>query len=81
MKKKYVIAVICGIFGFKQYENHQFQVKSLVSVASAQTYKYLINNRAKSYREVELHGKNAQHSKLHENKTIDKELIKFLWHK
>lgn len=52
-----------------------------VSVASAQTYKYLINNRAKSYREVELHGKNAQHSKLHENKTVDKEIIRFLWHK
>lgn len=36
-----------------------------VSVASAQSYKYLINGRAKSYREVEIKGKNAQHSKLH----------------
>lgn len=33
-----------------------------VSVASAQSYKYLINGRAKSYREVEIKGRNAQHS-------------------
>lgn len=50
-----------------------------VSVASAQSYKYLINGRAKSYREVEIKGKNAQHSKLHENKEVDKLLIDFLW--
>ena len=49
-----------------------------VSVASAQSYKYLINGRAKSYREVEIKGKNAQHSKLHENKEVDKLLIDFL---
>ncbi|WP_288646839.1 alpha/beta hydrolase [uncultured Lactobacillus sp.] len=50
-----------------------------VSVASAQSYKYLINGRAKSYREVEIKGTNAQHSKLHENKEVDKLLIDFLW--
>ncbi|WP_270516155.1 alpha/beta hydrolase [Lactobacillus johnsonii] len=50
-----------------------------VSVASAQSYKYLINGRAKSYSEVEIKGKNAQHSKLHENKEVDKLLIDFLW--
>ena len=50
-----------------------------VSVASAQSYKYLINGRTKSYREVEIKGKNAQHSKLHENKEVDKLLINFLW--
>ncbi|WP_290079529.1 alpha/beta hydrolase [Lactobacillus taiwanensis] len=50
-----------------------------VSVASAQSYKYLINGRAKSYREVEIKGKNAQHSKLHENKEVDQLLIDFLW--
>ena len=37
------------------------------------------NGRAKSYREVEIKGKNAQHSKLHENKEVDKLLIDFLW--
>lgn len=50
-----------------------------VSVASAQSYKYLINGRAKSYKEVEIKGKNAQHSKLHENKEVDQLLITFLW--
>ncbi|UOC06840.1 alpha/beta hydrolase [Lactobacillus johnsonii] len=50
-----------------------------VSVVSAQSYKYLINGRAKSCREVEIKGKNAQHSKLHENKEVDKLLIDFLW--
>jgi uncharacterized alpha/beta hydrolase family protein len=50
-----------------------------VSVASAQSYKYLINGRAKSYREVEIKGKNAQHSKLHENEEVDHLLIDFLW--
>ena len=50
-----------------------------VSVASAQSYKYLINGRAKSYSEVEIKGKNAQHSKLHENKEVDQLLIDFLW--
>ncbi|MCT3342235.1 alpha/beta hydrolase [Lactobacillus johnsonii] len=50
-----------------------------VSVASAQSYKYLIDGRAKSYREVEIKGTNAQHSKLHENKEVDKLLIDFLW--
>ena len=48
-------------------------------MASAQSYKYLINGRAKSYREVEIKGKNAQHSKLHENKEVDQLLIDFLW--
>ena len=50
-----------------------------VSVASAQSYKYLINGRAKSYHEVEIKGKNAQHSKLHENEEVDHLLIDFLW--
>lgn len=52
-----------------------------VSVASAQTYKYLINNRAKSYREIEIDGKMGQHSKLHENAEVDQALISFLWKK
>ncbi|UNL40822.1 alpha/beta hydrolase, partial [Limosilactobacillus reuteri] len=27
----------------------------------------------------EIHGKNAQHSKLHNNSQVNRELIKFLW--
>lgn len=52
-----------------------------VSVASAQTYRYLINGRTKSYKEVEIKGAKAQHSKLHENTQVDKLIIKFLWNK
>ncbi|TSO26606.1 alpha/beta hydrolase [Lactobacillus sp. LL6] len=52
-----------------------------VAVSSAQSYKYLINGRAKSYREIEFTGKNAQHSRLHRNSQVDKALIEFLWNK
>lgn len=52
-----------------------------VAVSSAKSYKYLINGRAKSYREVEIKGKQAQHSRLHRNAQVDRLLIKFLWKK
>lgn len=52
-----------------------------VAVSSARSYKYLINGRAKTYREVEFFGKSAQHSRLHSNAQVDRELIKFLWNK
>lgn len=52
-----------------------------VTVNSAKSLKYLVSDRAKSYREVEIHGKNAQHSKLHNNSQVNRELIKFLWEK
>lgn len=52
-----------------------------VPVNSAKSLKYLVGDRAKSYQEVEIHGKNAQHSKLHNNGQVNRELIKFLWEK
>lgn len=52
-----------------------------VPVNSAKSLKYLVAGRAKSYREVEIHGKNAQHSKLHNNSQVNRELINFLWAK
>ena len=53
-----------------------------VPVTSAQSLKYLVGNRAKSYQEIELHGKSAQHSRLHNNNhQVDQALIKFLWEK
>lgn len=52
-----------------------------VPVNSAKSLKYLVGERAKSYREIEIHGKNAQHSKLHDNAQVNRELIKFLWEK
>lgn len=50
-----------------------------VSVGSARSLRYLLNGRAKSYRELEIHGKNAQHSKLHNNAQVNQALINFLW--
>ncbi|AYE38876.1 alpha/beta hydrolase [Companilactobacillus zhachilii] len=52
-----------------------------VSNASSQSLKYLVSGRAKSYKEKKIKGKMAQHSKLHENKQVDKLLINFLWKK
>lgn len=48
---------------------------------SSLSLRYLVADRAKSYRVVKITGKNAQHSKLHENLKVDKILIKFLWNK
>lgn len=52
-----------------------------VPVNSAKSLKYLVAGRAKSYKEVEIKGKNAQHSKLHNNLQVNQLLIKFLWEK
>lgn len=48
---------------------------------SSLSLKYLLADRAKSYRVVKINGKNAQHSKLHNNPQVDKIIIKFLWNK
>ena len=52
-----------------------------VPVYSAKSLKYLVASRAKSYQEIEIRGKNAQHSKLHNNNQVNHALIKFLWEK
>lgn len=52
-----------------------------VSNASSKSLRYLVSKRAKSYQEKRIVGKLGQHSKLHENKQVDKALIKFLWEK
>lgn len=52
-------------------------VKNVSSLA----LKYLLQERAKSYREVKFTGPKAQHSQLHENDEVDKLLINFLWGK
>lgn len=53
-----------------------------VPVNSSKSLKYLVASRAKSYRELSVHGKNAQHSRLHENNNqVDNALIDFLWAK
>lgn len=48
---------------------------------SSLSLKYLVKDRAKSYRVVKITGKNARHSSLHENPQVDKLIIKFLWNK
>lgn len=52
-----------------------------VPVNSAKTLRYLVSGRARSYREVEIKGRGAQHSKLHNNSQVNRELINFLWRK
>lgn len=48
---------------------------------SSKALRYLVVERAKSYREEKIDGKGAQHSQLHENPIVDKLLIQFLWGK
>lgn len=50
-------------------------------VNSAKSLKYLVGKRAKSYKELGLSGKQAQHSHLHHNKTVNRALIRFIWNK
>ena len=82
------------LLGLRQHYPKQIQVLNMygdledgsksdgsVAVSSAQSYKYLINGRAKSYREIEFTGRSAQHSRLHRNSQVDKALIEFLWNK
>lgn len=53
----------------------------VVTNESSRTLKYLIADRAKSYKEHRFTGELASHSKLHENPQVDKILIDFLWGK
>lgn len=57
------------------------QADGYVPVKSAKTLRYLVTPNASSYQELEIKGKNGQHSKLHNNKKVNQALIKFLWNK
>lgn len=48
---------------------------------SSLSLQYLVRGGNSTYRILKINGKNAQHSKLHENVQVDKALIKFLWNK
>ncbi|GEN94611.1 alpha/beta hydrolase [Pediococcus ethanolidurans] len=48
---------------------------------SSKSLRYLVQERAKSYQELEMKGKLAQHSKLHSNHKVDQAILKFLWEK
>lgn len=67
---------VLNIFGDKNDGSHS---DGSVSNASSQSLRYLISNRTKSYKELKITGKDAQHSKLHENTVVDKALNHFLF--
>lgn len=50
-----------------------------LTIQSAQSLRYLLNNRPKSYQEKEMHGKHASHSRLHHNDDVNALLDNFLW--
>lgn len=50
-----------------------------VSNVSSRSLAYLMQARAKSYREVKITGKQAQHSALHANAQVDQQVLQFLW--
>ncbi|EAC9071866.1 alpha/beta hydrolase [Listeria monocytogenes] len=50
-----------------------------VSVVSALSGKFIFEGQAASYEEKTFTGKNAAHSKLHENTDVDAEVADFLW--
>lgn len=53
-----------------------------VTMTSARSLGYVLRGETKSYKELEVKGKNAQHSRLHENnKTVDNAVINFIWKK
>ena len=52
-----------------------------VDNVSTLSLQYLVSGGNSSYRALKINGKNAQHSKLHENAQVDQALIKFLWNK
>lgn len=76
----------------EQYPNQQIDVLNIygdvkdesdgsVLNSSSKSLRYLVADRAKSYREEKMTGKLAQHSQLHENPAVDALLIEFLWGK
>lgn len=48
---------------------------------SSLSLQYLIGSGNITYRVLKINGRYAQHSKLHENREVDRALIKFLWNK
>ena len=67
---------VLNIYGDKGDGTHS---DGSVSNASSRSLRYLVAARARSYREVKITGKHAQHSQLHENAQVDRLLIDFLW--
>lgn len=69
---------ILNIFGDK---NDGTNSDGDVTNASAQSLRYLVQERALSYQERKIIGPDGQHSRLHESRRVDWLLINFLWNK
>jgi len=54
---------------------------SLVTNVSARSIKYLLRGRQVDYTEKDFHGKQAQHSRLHENPKVALAVDNYLWHR
>lgn len=52
-----------------------------VSTVSAKSFKYIIKDAAKSYKEIEFKGKMAGHRMLHHNYEVSDDIMDFLWAK
>ena len=52
-----------------------------LTIQSAQSMKYLVQPRAKSYQEQEMKGHQASHSRLHHNDDVNALLYSFLWNR
>lgn len=52
-----------------------------LTIQSAQSLRYLVSPRAKSYQEQEMHGKHASHSRLHHNADVNALIYSFLWNR
>lgn len=52
-----------------------------VSNNSSRSEKYLLQDVYRSYQELEIKGGGGQHSKLHENRQVDRAIINFIWKK
>ncbi|WP_421017156.1 alpha/beta hydrolase [Furfurilactobacillus cerevisiae] len=57
------------------------QTDGTVPNVSSLSLKYLVADRAKSYREQKISGKRAKHTLLHNNAQVDRILTDFLWAK
>lgn len=55
------------------------QTDGTVPNVSSLSLKYLVADRARTYTERRFTGRQARHSRLHDNPQVDQTLIKFLW--
>lgn len=78
LRKTYPRASVMNIYGDLENGTHSDRD---VTIYSAKSLKYLVSPRARHYEEHEIKGPNAEHSKLHHNRQVDKLLLRFLWHK